>query len=95
MNIFDEKSFEKACGKMMPVRRNMSTFNGEKFQCACGGEHTFDVNMISVITEGLNGRFVVICPQDPQLMSLIKTKMKWGLLYQGLEYLAGHRIEEA
>ena len=48
--------------------------------------NTFDANMISVITEGLNGRFVVICPHDPQLMSLIKTKMKWGIIYQGLEY---------
>ncbi len=49
MNLFDEKSFEKACGKMMPLRRNMSIFNGDKFQCACGSEHAFDINIISVL----------------------------------------------
>jgi len=26
MNLYDDKSFEKACGKMMHLRRNMSTF---------------------------------------------------------------------
>ncbi|WOS36714.1 hypothetical protein RP300_00244 [Oligella urethralis] len=94
MILVDERSFEKACGKMMPVRRNMSTFNGDKFKCACGAEHTFDADMISVLTEGLNGRFVVVCPHDSSLLSLIKTKMKWGILYQGLEYLSGHKVED-
>ena len=95
VNLYDEKSFEKACGKMMPLRRNMSTFNGDKFQCACGSKHTFNSNSISVLSEGSNGRFIVVCPRNPELLSLIKTKMKWGLLYQGLEFLAGHKVNAA
>ena len=91
MNLCDKESFEKACGKMMPLRRDMATFDGDKFQCACGNIHTFNPT-ISVLSEGFNGRFVVVCPYNQELLSLIKTKMKWGLLYQGLEYLAGYKM---
>jgi hypothetical protein len=95
MNLYDENSFEKACGKMMPLRRNMSIFNGDVFECACGGVHTFYSNSTSVLSEGVSGRFIVVCPHNPELLSLVKTKMKWGFLYRGLEYLAGTKIKKA
>jgi hypothetical protein len=94
MGLLDEKSFEIEGGNdMMPLRRNMETFNGDKFQCACGNEHTFNSYTISVIGEGLNGRFLMVCPNDSQYISVIKTKMKWGIIYQGLEFLAGHKSD--
>lgn len=94
MSILSQSAFEKACGKMMPLRRDMSTFNGDNFQCACGSDHTFYSGMTSVLSEGFNGKFIVICPDNSRLASLIKTKMKFGILYQGLEYLAGCEIGE-
>lgn len=93
MNILSDSEFEKICGKMMPLRRDMSTFNGDNFQCACGREHTFYSGMISVVSEGFNGKFIVICPDNRQLASLIKTRMKFGIMYQGLQYLAGCEID--
>ncbi len=78
MELIDENSFHAACGKMIPVRRNMSTFDGEQFKCACGSEHTFYKEKIVVLTEDMNGRFVFLCPNNDAFMSLIKTKMKWG-----------------
>ena len=92
MSILSGPAFEKACGKMMPLRRDMSTFDGDNFQCACGNEHTFYSGAISVLSEGFNGKFVMICPRDPQLANLIKTKMRFGLIYQGLENLAACKI---
>jgi len=92
MKLLDEKSFHKICSEMMPLRRNMETFDGDKFQCACGGEHTFSPYTISVLGEGFNGRFLIVCPYDSQYKSLIKTKMKWGMIYQGLELLAGYKV---
>lgn len=93
MALVDVGTFEKMAGKMMPVRRNMSTFDGDSFQCACGKKHSFSSYSMNVISEGMNGKFVIICPSEPQLLSLIKTKMKFGLIYSGLEYLAGCKVE--
>ena len=92
MKLLDQTRFEKACGRMMPLRRNMDNFNGDGFRCACGSQHTFDTLSILVLTEGFNGRFVVVCPSNPQVVSLIKTRMKWGMIYQGLELVAGHSV---
>lgn len=92
MNILSEIAFEKACGKMIPLVRDLSIFEGDIFKCACGQEHTFYSGVISVLSQGFNGKFVVICPNDPQIASLIKTKMRFGVIYQGLEYLAGCKI---
>jgi len=78
---------------MASLRRDMSTFNGDNFQCACGSEHTFYTGAIRVLSEGFNGKFVVLCPNNPQTLSLIKTKMKFGIIYQGLQYLAGCEID--
>ena len=94
MNLLDEQSFEKECGKMMPLRRNMSVFDGTSFQCACGSTHTFNSFNINVVTEGFNGKFVVMCPSNQQYLSLIKTKMKYLVSFQGFEYIAGHKIED-
>jgi hypothetical protein len=94
MNILSETDFEKTCGKMMPLRRDMSTFNGDNFRCACGKEHTFYTYSIKVLSEGFNGKFLVVCPDHQNLLSLIKTKMRFGIMYQGLELLAGHEIGE-
>ena len=93
MAFLDESAFENACGKMMPVRRDMSTFIGDKYQCACGREHMFSA-VQQVLAEGFNGKFLLVCPMDPLVLSLVKTKMKFGIIYQGLELLAGRRLAD-
>lgn len=93
MQFLDEDTFEHACGKMIPVRRDMSTFIGDRYQCACGREHTFSA-VQRVLAEGLNGKFLLVCPMYPQILSLVKTKMKFGVIYQGLELLAGRELED-
>ena len=85
-------SFARKAGAMMPLRRNMETFNGDKYRCTCGSRHIFNTRTSIVIAEGMNGKFIVVCPDDSNLMSLIQTKMKWGIVYQGLELLAGSEV---
>ena len=94
MILLDRKSFNKACEELMPLRRNMSTFDGDKFPCACGTEHTFFTNSIVVIGEGWSGRFMIECPINSQYKSLIQTDMKFGFIYRGLKLLAGWNVEE-
>jgi len=91
MILVSKKDFEQMAGKVMPLRRNMSTFDGENYQCACGDVHEFNSSIALVIAEGLNGKFIITCPIDSSFVSLIKTKMKWGMIYQGLEYIAGYQ----
>lgn len=91
-NLVSKKEFNEIAGKTMPASRDMKTFNGDKFQCACGKTHIFQKEYIVVINEGFNGRFIVVCPDNNNLISLIKTKIEWGIFYKGFEYLAGTRI---
>ena len=92
MKLVSEEEFNAIAGKMMPVRRDMKTFNGDEFNCACGDTHTFYKDTILVVTEGFNGKFVFMCPNNQNLLTLVQTKMKWGIFYTGLEYLAGSKI---
>ena len=92
MKLVNEEEFNAIAGRMMPVRRNMKTFNGDKFDCACGATHIFNKDTIFVVSEGLNGKFVFMCPRNENLISVIQTKMKWGIFYTGLEYLAGTEV---
>ena len=91
MKIVNREEFDILAGASMPAQRNMNTFSGDRFRCACGGTHTFGVDNIQVIAEGMNGKFIIQCPNDNNLVIIIKTKMKWGMLYQGLEFIAGTR----
>ncbi len=88
----NEEELMTIAGSMMPVRRDMKTFNGDEFECICGKTHVFHKYSIPVLSEGYNGKFLVACPENNNLITLIQTKMKWGLLYQGLESLAGTKI---
>lgn len=89
MKLVSEKEFEQLTGAAMPLQRNMSTFRGDNFRCGCGKSHVFGVDNIEVIAEAIGGKFVIQCPNDKDMLSLIKTKMKFGLFYQGLEFIAG------
>jgi len=93
MILLDEKSYEKAIKELMPSRRNMSIFNGDKFLCACGSEHLFYSGVIRVVGEGWNGRFMIECPDNSHYKSLIQTNMMLGFIYRGLKILAGWHIE--
>ena len=94
MKLVDQTTCDKMAGDMMPVRRNMSTFDGDIYQCACGEKHSFSSYKMNIIGEGMNGKFIVACYSKPQFLSLIKAKMKFGLIYAGLEYLAGYDVED-
>jgi len=89
MKIVSKEEFKRLIGNSMPPQRNMNTFNGDRFDCACGSTHAFGIDNIKVIEEGMNGKFVIVCPNNKDILSLIQTKMKWGILYQGLELIAG------
>lgn len=71
----------------------MSKFLGDEYQCACGRKHTFSA-VQRVLAEGFNGKFLLVCPMDSLVLSLVKTKMKLAVIYQGLELLAGRRLED-
>ena len=87
--LVNQEEFERLTGNAIPPQRNMNTFKGDVFSCSCGGHHEFGIDNIEILAEGMNGKFVITCPKNSNLTCLIKTKMKWGIVFQGFELIAG------
>lgn len=94
--IVTEDELEELSGKLIPIQRNTKIFDGDNFECCCGATHVFRTGITNVTHEGLNGRLLLLCDAKAGevYMVLIKTKMKFGILYKGLELLGGLRIDE-
>ena len=88
MKLVGEEEFASLIGLAMPAQRDMSLYYGDRFQCGCGKKHAFGVDNIVVIAKAANGKFVIQCPYDEDMLSLIKAKMMLGMFYQGLELIA-------
>lgn len=94
--IVTENELNRLAGKLMPLRRNTKIFDGDTFDCCCGKSHIFYTGLTKVTHEGLNGRFLLLCTENEgsAYTVLIKTKMKFGFMYKGLELLGGMKIDE-
>ncbi|RBQ31640.1 hypothetical protein CRU92_05345 [Arcobacter sp. FW59] len=87
---------EKLAGIAMPTNsRDMSAYNGKEFQCICGKIHYFDesLNDRNYVSNGTNATMIVRCPNNHNSKTIITTKYKFFVIFQGFETLAGY--EEA
>ncbi|MBL4810887.1 MAG: hypothetical protein JKX69_00685 [Rhodobacteraceae bacterium] len=93
--IVTEDEFEKLAGRIVPIQRDTKIFDGDAFECCCGESHIFRTGMTIVTHEGINGRFILLCNANKGevYMVLIKTKLKLGFMYKGLELLGGIRVD--
>lgn len=88
MELINKEDFRYITDKFIEPQRNMKTFNGDGFLCPCNKKHIFGRDDIKVVFEGMNGQFIVQCPDSKAYLVLIKTKMKWGIVFQGFESIA-------
>ena len=95
--IVTEDALEKLAGRLVPIQRNTKIFDGDEFDCCCGRTHVFQTGITNVTHEGFNGKFILICGAELGrfYMVLIKTRMRFGVLYGGLELLGGIRLNSA
>ena len=87
---------EKLAGIAMPQNyRDMSAYNGKEFECVCGKIHYFDetLNDRNYVARGANATMIVCCPNNYNIKTIITTKYKFFVIFQGFESLAGY--EEA
>jgi hypothetical protein len=87
---------EKLAGIAMPQNyRDMSAYNGKEFECVCGKIHFFDetLNDRNYVARGANATMIVCCPNNYNSKTIITTKYKFFVIFQGFESLAGY--EEA
>ena len=87
---------EKLAGIAMPQNyRDMSAYNGKEFECVCGKIHCFDetLNYSNYVAKGANAKMIVCCPNNYNNKTIITTKYKFIVIFQGFESLAGY--EEA
>ena len=45
--------------------------------------------------KGFNGKLLIVCPSDNKFVSLFKIKMSLGIIYKGLEFVAGCKIDDS
>lgn len=96
MKILNMQNFVMEAGIPMPknLLRDMSPYNGTSFECACGKKHNFESSYMdfrNFATNGANAKMIVACPDDSSIVTLIKTKYKFLVIFKGFESLAGNK----
>lgn len=94
MKMLDFEDFLMEAGIQTPTR-DMSLYDGKPYECACGKIHTFNASYMdyrNFATNGANALIVVTCPIDGSYSTLIKTKMKFLVVFDGFEVIAGNRL---
>jgi len=92
MKLLDETAFNQACGKMIPFRRHVPALIGQTYHCACGELH--EVTHLSLIAaEGSESQFLIICPRDSSLVTLVQAHIRWVCLVDRLDGVVGHKTD--
>ena len=73
--------------------RDMSIYDGKAFECACGETHNFEswMDVRNFVTTGVNAKMMVVCPNNSHITTLIKTKYKFLVVFNGFESIAGNK----
>ena len=71
--------------------RDMSAYDGKPFQCACGKIHDFQswMDFRNFVTNGLNAKMMITCPNGQNISTIIKTKYKFLVVFDHFESIAG------
>lgn len=94
MKLLNEPAFDRLCGNMIPFQRHVPALIGQTYICACSQCHEL-TSQASIIAEGVNGQFLVLCPVDPTLVTLVRARTKWFRRFVGLDSIAGHAVDNS
>lgn len=79
-------------GRRMNIPRNMSSYNGKMFDCACGSQHVFSSYMDrrNFVSSRLNAKMLITCPEDSSFATLVKAKHKCLFIFSEFVSIAGY-----
>ena len=91
MKILGKFDFWAEAGIPLHQARDFSLYDGAPYACACGSTHSFQqfANHQLYGSNGATAKFVVQCPNNDSVVTLIRTKNKFVILFDRFESLAG------
>ncbi len=93
MKILDMEEFLIEAGGRLP-HRDMSAYEGKPFDCACGQKHDFQSSYMdyrNFATNGANAKMIIVCPNNSNISTLVKTKYKFVVVFDRFESIAGNK----
>jgi len=95
MKMLNRQDFYAEAGTPVHRNRDFSLYDRAPYQCACGSTHKFQQFAYedNYASSGTSAKFVVQCPNDENLLTLIKTKNKFMIAFDRFVSLAGHNKE--
>jgi hypothetical protein len=92
MKMLSQEEFKKAAGTPLFHNRDFSLYDGAPFDCSCGSRHSFNQygNTQHCASSGAKAKFIVECPQNGNVVTLIETKNKFLIMFDRFVSLAGH-----
>lgn len=94
LKIKSIEELENIAGIAMPENyRDMSAYNGKEFKCICGDIHYFEemLNDRNYVASGVNAKMMVHCPNNYNSKTIITTKYRFIVIFNGFESIAGYK----
>lgn len=91
MKILNKFELLALAGLPLHQSRDFSLYDGAPYECACGTSHTFyqfGKHQLYGAT-GANARFLMQCPKNDTVVTLIQTKNKFLIFFDRFISLAG------
>ena len=88
LSFFDLLAF---AGPPIHEARDFSLYDGAPYSCACGSTHTFHQHGKHQLygSHGVNARFMMQCPDNGSVVTMIETKNKFFIFFDRFVSLAG------
>ena len=95
MKILNREEFMAAAGTPLFHNRDFSLYEGAPFECACGSIHDFRQygQLQHFGSSGGNAKFIVQCPCNNNIATIIQTKNKFLFIFDRFVSLAGYIAE--
>lgn len=90
--MLNRVEFKAEAGTPLFDNRDFSLYDGAPYECACGAIHNFYQYSCPQHfgSNGGNAKFMVQCPDDKNVATLIKSKNKFLFIFDRFVSLAGH-----
>lgn len=92
MKMLSREAFKVEAGTPLDHDRDFSLYDNAPYECACGGVHNFSQYQGAQHfgSNGASAKFMVQCPNNENIATLIKTKNKFFFIFDRFVSLAGH-----
>lgn len=92
MKMLNKQDFYAEAGTPVFRNRDFSLYDGAPYQCSCGSTHNFQEYAYedNYASSGASAKFIVKCPKNENVLTLIKTKNKFLVAFDRFVSLAGH-----